>query len=100
MQPDAIVIDVTMSDVSPRSLVRFVQARGQQGFITLVATAAGLNEAAGRGLLQEGFDAYLCKPFEVRCLVEILEARANAAGTSEATPTLSVVEPGSETAPS
>ena len=42
-----------------------------QGY--LPGVAAGLTEARGQALVQDGFDAYLSKPFDARSLIRLME---------------------------
>lgn len=86
IKPNVIVADVTLPDVTPTVLTRFIRSRESTDAIRLIGTARGLTDAEGQALLQEGFDGYLSKPFEVRSLIELIDAKhtADAAQTPEA----------------
>ncbi len=72
-KPGVIVLDLTLPDLPPRTLVQFLRTLTSSAPVCLFGTARGLTEAAGQGLLQEGFHGYLSKPFELRSLVRLLE---------------------------
>ncbi|MGB2987753.1 MAG: response regulator [Phycisphaerae bacterium] len=73
LTPSVVVADVTLPDITPKGLRRFVRSLSTPEPICLIGTAAGLSEGNGQGLLQEGFDGYLSKPFDVRSLIRLIE---------------------------
>jgi excisionase family DNA binding protein len=73
-KPAVVVVDVTMPDMTPERVVRFLRGAGLAGRIRLIGTASGLSAAEGEALRQAGFDATLPKPFDAGALVSALEA--------------------------
>ncbi len=71
--PDVMVVDVTLADVLPRQLVRTVRGNEDLGGVRLIGTSGGITDGQGQALIQDGFDHYLRKPFEIRQLVEMIE---------------------------
>ena len=71
--PHMMVVDVTLPDVDTRQLCRLMNARSELDHIKLIATSASLTEGEGEALLQDGFHAYLKKPFEIRQLTRLIE---------------------------
>ncbi len=76
-RPHAILVDVSLPDVDVKQLCRHIRSNPDQRNIRLVAMSGGLTEGQGETLLQEGFDAYLRKPFEIRQVIGALENATN-----------------------
>ncbi len=74
-RPHVIIVDVTRVDVTPRAMTRFARSLGASELTCLVGTARGMTEAQGQALLQQGFDGYLSKPFDVRSLIRLIEEK-------------------------
>jgi len=72
-KPDVMLVDVSMSDVTPATVSRFVHSIEDLGTPQLIGTALGMTDAEGQALLQEGFDAYVSKPFDITTLVRLIE---------------------------
>lgn len=87
LKPDVVVADVTLPDADPKVMVRFVRSLAESAPTCLIGMAQGLSDAEGQTLLQEGFNGYLSKPFEVRALLSLIEchtASYAASGTTQA----------------
>ena len=76
--PHVVIADVTLCDVPPKVLCRFVRSSDCPPYTCLIGVAAGLTDGQGQALLQEGFDGYLSKPFEIRSLVRLIEQTTSA----------------------
>jgi excisionase family DNA binding protein len=74
-KPDVFIVDVTLPDVAPRAIARWLRSAEELRGTCLVGVAPGLTEGKGQALVQDGFDAYLSKPFDVRTLVQLIESR-------------------------
>ena len=72
-EPHVAVIDVSLPDVDPKSVVRFFRAATELSHARLIGTCAGLTEGEGQALLQAGFDGYLAKPFDIQSLITLIE---------------------------
>lgn len=72
-RPHVLLLDVSFSEVDTRQLCRHVRSNPALQDIKLIATSGALTDGQGQGYLQQGFDAYLKKPFEVRPLVRLIE---------------------------
>jgi excisionase family DNA binding protein len=83
LKPDVAVIDASFADTQPRAIARFFRSSSEFSHVLLIATGKGLTAAAGHALLQEGFDAYLAKPFETRALIELIEKHAGGSSVPE-----------------
>ncbi|MFQ5414590.1 MAG: response regulator [Phycisphaerae bacterium] len=82
LKPHVIVLDVTLADVTPGVISRFVRSSPDLPGVRLIGTAPGLTEAEGHALLQDGFHGYLSKPFETRSLIRLIEADAGVSARS------------------
>jgi len=73
-KPQVVVVDVSLPDVSARAISRFFRSTADLQPSRLIGIAVGLTEARGQALLQDGFDAFLSKPFDARSLVRLMES--------------------------
>ncbi len=80
LKPHVIIADVTLPDVPPKVIIRFVRSLAAHPSPCLIGMAPGLSDARGQALLQEGFHGYLSKPFEAQSLIRLIEAKTNVAG--------------------
>ena len=71
--PGVMVVDVTLPDVVPRQLTRDLRANDDLRGIRLIGTSGGITEGQGQALIQDGFDGYLRKPFDIRRLIQTIE---------------------------
>lgn len=76
--PHVLVVDVTLPDVTPEAVARFVRSFSNPQATCLIGIARGLTEADGQMLLQAGFDGYLSKPFDARSLIRLIEETKSA----------------------
>ena len=79
MNPHLVIVDVSLGDASARTISRFFHSTAGLQPPRLIGVAKGLDEAQGQALLQDGFDAYLSKPFDARSLVGLMENAAASA---------------------
>ncbi|HUU83818.1 MAG TPA: response regulator [Phycisphaerae bacterium] len=71
--PEIMVVDVTLPDLIPRQLVHALRANEDLRGVRLIGTSGGITEGQGQALMQDGFDNYLRKPFEIRQLIQAIE---------------------------
>ena len=71
--PHAMLVEVTLPDVLPRELVRTVRAHEQLQTVRLIAASGGITDGQGQALIQDGFDNYLRKPFQIRQLIQTVD---------------------------
>lgn len=72
-RPHVLILDVSFSEVDTRQLCRHVRSHPALQDIKLIAISGAMTDGQGQAYLQQGFDAYLRKPFEVRPLVRLIE---------------------------
>lgn len=73
-KPHAMLVDVALPDVIPKSISRWVCANEELPGTRLIAMAPSASRSQGQTLLQDGFHAFLSKPFEMRSIVKVLES--------------------------
>jgi excisionase family DNA binding protein len=78
-KPHVLLIDVSLPGMSAKELCRVLRGHEWLSAIKLIAIGTGLADGRGQSLLQDGFDAYVNKPFEVRQLLEAVERTTSAA---------------------
>lgn len=71
--PHVMIVDVTLPDMLPRALSRTIRANEQLQGVKLIGTSGGLTRGQGQALVQDGFDGFLRKPFEIRELIALIE---------------------------
>lgn len=72
-EPHVIIVDVTLPDVDTKQLCRLVTSDSERDHIRLIAMSGSLTEGDAQALLQEGFNAYIKKPFELTQLRNLIE---------------------------
>lgn len=72
-RPHVMLVDVDLDDVEPRQICRHVRSNTDLQGTRIIAMQRDLNEGQGQALLQEGFDGFLSKPFEIREVVTAIE---------------------------
>ena len=68
-----MLIDIDLEDVEPRQICRHVRSNTDLQGTRIIAMQRDLDEGQGQALLQEGFDGFLSKPFEIREVVTAIE---------------------------
>ena len=72
-RPHAIVADVSMPGLQPKRLCQFLRTSEVFQDVKLIAVSGAMTRGQGAAQLQNGFDAYLPKPFEVRQLANTID---------------------------
>ena len=72
-RPHVLVVDVSFPDVNSREFCRHVHSNPVLQDARLIAMGGSITDGQGQGYLQQGFNAYIKKPFEVRQLVKLIE---------------------------
>ena len=76
LKPQVMLVDVDMGDLTPKAMCRFARSLPADTKPCLIGTAQRMDEGRGQGLLQDGFQAFLAKPFDVRSLMRLIEQHA------------------------
>ena len=72
-RPHIIFIDLMLEDINVRKICNIVRDNTELQGARIVAVTSSLTEGEGHALLQQGFDAYLCRPFDVKKMIECID---------------------------
>ena len=73
-KPHVLMVDVTLAGVDASELCRLLRQQPDLESIRVIAVSGALTEGRKERLLQEGFDACLAKPFDIRKIIEAVES--------------------------
>jgi two-component system, OmpR family, response regulator RpaA len=71
-KPDILVVNIALEDVRPDQICRDLRSHVDLQSLKLIAIGSELSDAQGQQLLQYGFDAYICKPFDGPTLINAI----------------------------
>lgn len=73
-KPHVILLDIHLGDGDVRQFCDMVRRHDQLQFTRIVAMSGKLTDGQAQGLRGQGFDGFLKKPFQLRQVVESIEA--------------------------
>ncbi len=71
-RPHVIFIDLNL-DINLKRICGLVREQAELQGAKVVAVTGKLTEGEGQALLQQGFDSYLCRPFETRQVIACID---------------------------
>lgn len=72
-RPHVILLDVHLSAVDARDVVKQVKSSPDLQLTKVIAMSGKLTAEEAKGLMSQGFDSFLRKPFHVRQVIEAIE---------------------------
>ncbi len=72
-RPHVVLLDVSLPDVEPERIGRFIRGHEDLHATKLIATSGAMTEGEAARLRQQGFESCLSKPFDIRQVVEHIE---------------------------
>jgi len=72
-RPHVILLDVHLKDVDARDVVKQVKENPDLQLTKVIAMSGKITPEEAKGLLAQGFDGFLRKPFHVRQVIEAIE---------------------------
>lgn len=72
-RPHIMLVDIMLEDLDVRSICRVIQENTELQDVKIIAITSQLTEGEGQALLQQGFDSYLCRPFDVAQVVQCID---------------------------
>ena len=72
-RPHVILIDMHLRDIDGREVAKAVKANPDLQLTKVIAMSGKMTEDELKGLLPQGFDGFLKKPFHVRQVIESIE---------------------------
>lgn len=76
-KPHVLLLDVHLGEGDTRHVADLVRKNDQLQFTRIVAMSGKLTDGQAQALRSQGFDGFLKKPFQVRQVVEAIEAATN-----------------------
>ncbi len=73
LRPHIIFIDLMIEDINVKRICSIVRENLELQGTRIVAITSSLTEGEGQALLQQGFDGYLCRPFDIKKVMECIE---------------------------
>ncbi|MBN1765818.1 MAG: response regulator [Sedimentisphaerales bacterium] len=71
--PHIIFMDIMLEDINPKRICNVIRQNNELQTTRIVAITSALTEGEGNALLQQGFDGYLCKPFDIKQLIQCID---------------------------
>ena len=76
-KPHVVLLDIHLADADAKAFADSVRKNEQLQFTKIVAMSGKLTDGQSQSLRGAGYDAFLKKPFQVRQVVEAIEAATN-----------------------
>jgi excisionase family DNA binding protein len=76
-KPHVVLLDIHIADADAKAFADSVRKNEQLQFTKIVAMSGKLTDGQSQSLRGAGYDAFLKKPFQVRQVVEAIEAATN-----------------------
>jgi excisionase family DNA binding protein len=77
VKPHVLLLDVELGEGGSRELAGQVRANDSLQMTRIIAMSGKLTDGQAQGLKSQGFDGFLKKPFQIRQVVEAIEAATN-----------------------
>jgi len=71
--PHVIFMDIMLEDINPQRICHVIRENSELQNTRIIAITSALTEGEGQALLQQGFDDYLCKPFDIQQLIQCVD---------------------------
>ncbi|MCK5271926.1 MAG: response regulator [Sedimentisphaerales bacterium] len=71
--PHVIFMDIMLEDINPQRICHIIRENTELQNTRIIAITSSLTEGEGQALLQQGFDEYLCKPFDIQQLIQCVD---------------------------
>ena len=72
-RPHVILLDMHLKDVDAPQVAKHVKANADLQLTKVIAMSGKLTDDEAKGLMAQGFDGFLRKPFHVRQVIEAIE---------------------------
>ncbi len=76
-KPHVVLMDIHLGDADAKAFVENIRRSEHLQFTKVVAMSGKLTDGQAQSLRVQGFDSFLKKPFQVRQVVEAIEAATN-----------------------
>ncbi|MCP4707173.1 MAG: response regulator [Planctomycetes bacterium] len=72
-RPHVILVDIMLDDINAKSICSVIRENSELQDTRMIAVTSALTEGEGQALLQQGFDAYLCRPFDIKRVIQSID---------------------------
>ena len=72
-RPHIIFVDIMLEDINVKRICSVIRENADLGDTRIVAISSALTEGEGHALMQQGFDGYLCRPFDIKQMVRCID---------------------------
>lgn len=72
-RPHIIFMDLMLEDINVSRICSIIRENTELQGTRIIAITSSLTEGEGHALLQQGFDGYLSRPFDIKKMVECIE---------------------------
>ena len=72
-RPHVVFVDIMIEDINVKRICSLMRENPELQGTRVVAISGQLTMGEGQALLQQGFDSYLCRPFDVRQFAEMVD---------------------------
>ena len=72
-RPHIIFFDLMLDDINVSKVCSIIRLNPELQGTRIVAITSALTEAEGHALMQQGFDSYLCRPFDLHGMTECID---------------------------
>ena len=69
-RPDCILLDIMLPDIDGRKVCAYLRESPEMAGVKIIAISGYISEGGFQGLLEQGFDDFLVKPFANEDLIE------------------------------
>jgi two-component system cell cycle response regulator DivK len=71
--PDLVIMDMKLPVMSGDDAARLIKANPATGHIPIIAVTASVMKGQEQEMLDAGCDGYICKPFDINILAEMIK---------------------------
>jgi len=72
-RPHIIFLDIMLEDINVKRICSVIRENAELQDTRILAITSALTEGEGQALMQQGFDGYLCRPFDIKQLIQRIE---------------------------
>jgi DNA-binding response OmpR family regulator len=73
-RPHVLLLDVHLGEGNARDVAQLIQTSDAMSMTKIIAMSGKLTDGQAQSLRGQGFDSFLKKPFQIRQVVEAIEA--------------------------
>ena len=72
-RPHIIFLDIMLEDINPQRICQVIRENTELQASRIIAITSPLTEGEGQALLQQGFDCYMTKPFDIKQVIQCID---------------------------